>query len=212
MVEKHIDTCKYFEPAELNLASREIKCEHDDDLKTEDGRCIFSKEFHKKSSSSQSIEEGWEERFDKYKFLDGGARSDLKLKLIKNFIEKEISLARNEVEEQFKEIITLNDEDFVRQLEETRTEEGIKCKGLENIWQREKEDDDLIKDAVAEYKAELVEKGKAIKKTQWDKSPRFVDGEDKWGERYAEIDGDKTNGYNQALDDIINLIISPNKE
>ena len=78
-----------------------------------------------------------------------------------------------------------------------RTEEREKCIAPENIWQREKEDDDLIKDAVAEYKAELV-------KLLAGKKEIHTSHEEETTEAVKD-------GYNQALDDIINLI-SPNKE
>lgn len=45
-----------------------------------------------------------------------------------------------------------------------------------------------------------------MKKKKWDKSERFVNGEDMWGERYAEIDSDKVNGYNQCLEQAKHLI------
>lgn len=125
---------------------------------------------------------GWIEEFETLispSFIDRGVNRDaLKSWIEKNFIHRH-TLEKAIIEE-------IN----------TARSEGQATSRLTSLYMKfngKEIENDYIS------KSELTEWLKEQKKKQWDKSPRFVDGEDKWGERYAEIDSDKTNGFNQAL-------------
>lgn len=69
---------------------------------------------------------------------------------------------------------------------------------------------------ISNFKSKLVEVIKLQYMKQWDMSDRYKtneDGsiEDKWGEKYAEEDWNKTSGYNAALDVVIDIIENWNK-